>query len=274
MIIFTLEVFFSLPPTRSSSGNDFPVFHISKKMAIINSIHCSHQPESGMSSRTDKDKIRLFIADDHTIVRKGFIRLLTLDNTVEVIGEAEDGKEAVEKVQALKPDVVIMDIGMPVLNGLEATRRIKKQFPDIKVLILSAFDNDQYMHQIIRSGAHGYLMKSVDAEELYTAIQSVYKNKYVFPEWVQKKFNEEIQSLRNGMIDDLPDHFHTLTDREREILQLIAEGKNHHQIAELLHISVRTVDTHRNNIIKKLDVHDTANLVLYAVKNGISILQQ
>jgi two-component system, NarL family, response regulator NreC len=219
-----------------------------------------------------KGKIKLFIADDHTLFRKGFIRLITLDDRFEVVGEAENGKEATELVHRLEPDIVLMDIGMPILNGLEATRRIKKDLPHIKVLILSAFDNEKYIHQVVQAGAHGYLLKSVDANTLYSALKSVYKNEYVFPETAQPVLDEDLHSIRNGKINSGSESFHSLTDREREILQLIAEGKSHQQIADILYISIRTVDTHRNNIIKKLDVHDTANLVLYAIKNGITII--
>lgn len=219
-----------------------------------------------------KEKIKLLIADDHTLFRKGFIRLISLDDRFEVVGEAENGKEATELVHRLEPDIVLMDIGMPVLNGLEATRRIKKEFPHIRVVILSAFDNEKYMHQVIQAGAHGYLLKTVDANTLYAALKSIQKNEYVFPESIRPVVEEELHSIRNGTMNSMTDSFHSLTDREREILQLIAEGKNHQQIADILHISIRTVDTHRNNIIKKLDVHDTANLVLYAIKNGITII--
>jgi DNA-binding NarL/FixJ family response regulator len=225
-----------------------------------------------MSRNEKEEKIKLFIADDHTIVRKGFVRLFELDEKMEVVGEAEDGKMAVEQVKSLSPDIVLMDIAMPVLNGLEATQRIKKATPDVKVLILSAYDNDQYIYRVIRAGAHGYLMKNIDANELYSAVKAVHRGEYVFPESVRSVFKDELARLRKGIFDGVPDSFHSLTDREREILQLIAEGKNHQYIADFLHISVRTVDTHRNNIIKKLDVHDTANLVLYAIKNGITIL--
>jgi len=209
-------------------------------------------------------KIKLFLADDHSLVREGFKRLLSLETSFEVVGEAENGKDTVEQVLSLHPEIVLMDIGMPVLNGLEATKRIKEKDSDINVIILTAYDNEKYIHRVIQAGAHGYLMKNIDAAYLYQAIHSVSRGEFVFPESVRSLLGKEIESL--------PVNFHSLTDREREILQLIAEGQNHQKIAEMLNISVRTVDTHRNNIIKKLDVHDTANLVLYAIKNGITIL--
>jgi DNA-binding NarL/FixJ family response regulator len=226
-----------------------------------------------MASKSEKSRIRILIADDHTIVRTGFIRLLSLEDSIEIVGEADDGRRAVELAGQLHPDIVIMDIGMPVLNGLEATKRILKKSPHVKVLILSAFDNEQYIHRVVQAGARGYIMKSADANDLMAAIHSVNAGRFVFPESVQKILKNELEGGSTGQGTG-GGTFDSLTDREREILQLIAEGKNHQQIAEILHISVRTVDTHRNNIIKKIDVHDTANLVLYAIKNGITILPQ
>lgn len=221
----------------------------------------------------NEEKIKLFVADDHTIVRKALIQLFSLYADIEVVGEAEDGKSAVELINAFQTDVVLMDIAMPVMNGLEATQRIKNNHPEVKVLILSAHENDKYIHGVIRAGAHGYLVKNVDAGRLIEAIRAVYRNEYVFPESVRGLLSDEINRLQKGESPEgISESFHGLTGREREILQLIAEGMNHQQIADLLHISIRTVDTHRNNILKKLDVHNTAGLVLYAIKNGILIL--
>lgn len=216
--------------------------------------------------------IRLFIADDHTIVRKGFVRLLSLYREIEVVGEAGDGMHAVKMVREIEPDIVLMDIGMPILNGLEATQRIKRDLPKVRVIILTAHDSEQYIHRVIRSGAHGYLLKNIDADALFEAIKAVSRNEYVFPESAREIYDHQLGALCAGKSGEFSDRFHSLTNREREILQLIAEGKNHQQIAKLLNVSVRTVDTHRNNIIQKLDIHDTANLVLYAIRNGISIL--
>lgn len=217
-------------------------------------------------------KIRILVADDHTIVRSGVISLLSLNPDFEVVGEAENGREAIELVRTKNPDVVLMDIGMPVLNGLEATRRIKKEFPQVKVLVLSGYDNDEYILQMIQSGANGYILKNSFLDDLYSAIRSVNEGMAFFSPSVSKII---VESYVNQPDDDASKKSkRLLTPREREILQLIAEGHLHHQIAERLSISVRTVDTHRQNIMKKLDIHDTAGLVTYAIKNGIVIMQR
>ncbi len=214
------------------------------------------------------NKITVLIADDHTIVRRGIASLLSLNEDFEIVAEAENGRDAVELTLEKNPNVVLMDIGMPILNGLEATRQIRKQAPDVKVLILSGYDNDEYILQVIQSGANGYILKTTYLEDLYTAIKSVHSGQAFFSPSVSKV-------IVDGYLNRSSDSYKTtrpLTSREREILQLIAEGHLHQQIAQRLNISVRTVDTHRNNIMKKLDIHDTAGLVNYAIKNGISII--
>lgn len=220
------------------------------------------------------DKIRLLVADDHTIVRRGLVHLLSLNPEVEIVGEAADGRAAVELAEREDPDVVLMDISMPVLNGLEATLQIRKRIPHARILILSAYDNDEYVLQVVRSGANGYILKNTTADELYTAIRTVHSGRSYFSPSVSRVILDE--SHGNGQDGDghalskAPQS--PLTAREREILQLIAEGETHAQVAEQLHISVRTVDTHCNNIVKKLDIHDRSGLVTYAIKNGIVIL--
>lgn len=217
-------------------------------------------------------KIRIVVADDHTIVRSGVISLLSLNTDFEVVGEAENGREVIDLVRTKNPDVVLMDIGMPVLNGLEATRRIKKEFPQVKVLVLSGYDNDEYILQMIQSGANGYILKNSFLDDLYSAIRSVHEGMAFFSPSVSKIIVESYVNQPEEGASKKPRRL--LTPREREILQLIAEGHLHHQIAERLNISVRTVDTHRQNIMKKLDIHDTAGLVTYAIKNGIVIMQR
>jgi DNA-binding NarL/FixJ family response regulator len=221
-------------------------------------------------------KISVLIADDHTIVRHGIASLLSLYEDFEVIGEAENGREAVDLTLSKNPDVVLMDIGMPILNGLEATRQIRKQAPHVKVLVLSGYDNDEYVLQVIQCGANGYLLKNTVIEDLCTAIRSVKKGLAFFSPSVSKIIVDSYVSRPSGS-ESRPETkkpARPLTSREREILQLIAEGHLHQQISERLNISVRTVDTHRNNIMKKLDLHDTASLVTYAIKNGIVIMHR
>ncbi len=212
-----------------------------------------------------KSKIRVLVADDHTIVRRGLVSLLSLDEEIEVVGEAADGRASVDLALQLEPDVVLMDISMPGLNGLEATSRIKKLAPHIKILVLSAHDNEEYVLQVVRSGANGYLLKNTSSEDLFAAIRSVHRGHAFFSPSVSKIIADTYQRAE-GQSES------RLTAREREILQLIAEGNTHQVIADLLNISARTVDTHSNNIMKKLDIHENAGLVTYAIKNGILIL--
>jgi DNA-binding NarL/FixJ family response regulator len=224
--------------------------------------------------QTVGQKITLLVAEDHTIVRRGLIALLSLNEKLQVVGEAEDGRTAIELAAALEPDVVLMDISMPGLNGLEATRQIRKRTPNVKILVLTAHDNEEYVLEVVRSGAHGYLLKNSAAEDLCNAIFSIHSGHAFFSPSVSKVLlNDYLNSSsrqrsgNSGVRNDL-----RLTPREREVLQLVAEGQTHQKIAEILHISVRTVDTHCTNIMKKLDIHDTAGLVTYAIKNGILIL--
>jgi two-component system, NarL family, response regulator NreC len=225
----------------------------------------------------DKKKIRIIVADDHVIVRKGIVSLISLNPDFEVVGEALNGKIAVELALLKEPDIVLMDISMPELSGLDATRIIKKKLPDVKVLVLSAYDNEEYVVQVLQSGANGYLLKNILPDDLYSAIKAVNDGLAFFSPTISKIMLESyLKKIMPGASiagdNDLSSYVGPLTAREREILQLIAEGKSHQQIAELLYISVRTVDTHRNNIIKKLNLHDTASLVTYAIKHGITVI--
>jgi DNA-binding NarL/FixJ family response regulator len=212
-------------------------------------------------------KIRVLLAEDHTIVRKGLRSLLDGEAGIEVIGEAQDGREAVEKVQQLLPDVVLMDIAMPALSGLEATRQIKKRFPEVRVLILTMHATEEYIFQILRVGASGYVVKQAAPNELISAIQAVYRGESFLSPSISKKVIEEYIRQAEAMAER--DSYDQLTTREREVLQLIAEGRSTREIAELLHISTKTVETHRAHLMDKLDTHSTAELTQYAIRKGV-----
>ena len=211
-------------------------------------------------------KIQVLLADDHPIVRKGLRALLEGEAGIEVIGEAEDGREAVQKTQELLPDVVLMDLSMPALSGLEATRQIKKRFPEVKVLVLTRHANEEYVFQILRAGASGYVVKKAAPTELMLAIKAVYQGDSFLSPAISRPVIEEYIRKAEAMTEDRYDR---LTDREREVLQLIAEGHSSREIAELLHISEKTVRSHRANLIDKLDIHSTAELTQYAMRKGV-----
>lgn len=212
-------------------------------------------------------EIRVLLVDDHTIVRKGLRSLLDGESSVVVVGEAENGREAIEKVQQWLPDVVLMDITMPVLNGLEATRQIRKMFPQVKVLVLTVHASEEYILQILRAGASGYLVKHAAVPELISAIQAVHRDESYLSPAVSRIVIDEY-SRQAGIIGPI-DNLDRLTDREREILQLVSEGNSNRAIAALLHISVKTVEVHRANLMDKLDIHTTAELTKFAIRKGI-----
>lgn len=193
---------------------------------------------------------------------------------MEVIGEAANGRTAVELAKAHEPDVILMDIGMPELNGLEAIHLIKKYVPTTRVLVVSGHDNDDFVREIVQSGASGYVLKNTPAEEIQKAIVAVSKGEEFFSPSLSGAAAAGRHVAGAGSVSEDQKRKKRLTTREREILQLVAEGKSHSRIAQLLHISVRTVDTHRNNILRKLGLHDAAGLVTYAIKNSITILSK
>jgi two-component system response regulator NreC len=211
-------------------------------------------------------KIRVLLAEDHAIVRKGLRALLEDEANVEVIGEAEDGREAVRITEQLRPDVVLMDISMPHLSGLEATRQIKKRFPEVQVLVLTRHANEEYVFQILRAGASGYVVKKAAPAELILAIQSVYRGASFLSPSISRPVIEEYICRAEAMEENSYDR---LTDREREVLQLIAEGHSSGEIAELLHITERTVRAHRGHLMDKLDIHSAAELAQYAIRKGV-----
>lgn len=214
------------------------------------------------------DKIRVLLADDHTIVRKGLRSLLDNEPGIEVVGEADDGREAVQQVEDLQPDIVVMDIAMPSLNGLEATRLIKQRSPETKVLILTMHADEEYVHQLLRAGVSGYLVKKAAPTELVTAIRAAWQGEsFLSPSISRQVIDEYI--LRAGGAKEEEDSFDKLTNREREVLQLLAEGHSNRQVAEILSISVKTVETHKSNLMDKLDIQNITELIKYAIRKGV-----
>jgi two-component system response regulator NreC len=212
------------------------------------------------------NRIRVLLADDHTILRDGIRALLVDQADIEVIGEAEDGLSTVKMVGKLKPDVVIMDIAMPLLNGLEATRQIQRDYPQVKVLILTMHDNEEYIRQVLAAGALGYVLKDAAAHDLLGAIRAVQRGEAVLSPAITRLVIEDY--LRWGDIRPA-DTSNGLTPREREILQLIAEGYTNKEIAEILSLSVKTIQSHRSNLMGKLDLHDRGELIKYAIQKKI-----
>lgn len=212
---------------------------------------------------------RILVADDHEVVRKGLCALLTTQPDWEVCGEAGDGREAVEKVLKLRPDAVILDIGMPSLNGLEATRQILKTNPGTRVLILTLHDSDQVVREVLNAGAKGFLLKSDAARDLVAAVEALRRDKTYFTSKVAAMVLEGY--LKGGTPATAPvaPSRNRLTPREREIVQLLAEGKSTKEVAVALGLSVKTAETHRSNIMRKLQLHSVSDLVLYAVRNNI-----
>jgi len=212
------------------------------------------------------EKIRIILADDHAILREGIKALLEKQGNMEVVAEASNGQEAVSKVSQFQPDIVVLDISMPMMEGLEATRRIKREAPDVKVLILTMYDDSEYFFQLLRAGASGYVTKKAVGKDLITAIEAVYNGESFFCPSMSKSLLLDYLRLAK---DDEKAEQEELTPREREIVKLIAEGYTNQQIAELLHRSIKTIESHRANILRKLDIHDSIELVKYAVRKKL-----
>lgn len=211
--------------------------------------------------------ITILLADDHTIVREGLRALLKLEADFEIVGEADNGREAVELAGRLRPDIIVMDIAMPLLNGLEATRQILQTTPSTKVLILSAYSDDVYVDRMMALGASGYLIKQTAAHVLPDAIREIHAGTPFFSPAISKRLKEsERKAKARG---DLPGNVPSLTSREMEVLQLIAEGKTNKETAAELNISIKTVEKHRQKVMEKLNIHDTASLTRYAISAGI-----
>ena len=213
--------------------------------------------------------IRVLLADYHGVVRKGLRFLLERQPGIEIVGEANDGREAVRVAEATDPDVVIMDIAMPMLNGIEATAQMVKRNPDIGVIILSMHSDEDYLLSALNAGAKGYLLKDSAEVDLVRAIQAVNKGTPFFSPEIAKTMLEDY--MRFLQQRNLQDSYDVLTDREKEVLQLLAEGKSNKEVAAILDVSINTVDTHRTHLMQKLNLHNTAEIVLYAVRKKIIV---
>ena len=207
-------------------------------------------------------RIRILLADDHAVVRQGFKMILSAQPDMEIVGEAGNGREAVDLAEDLKPDIVVMDVAMPELNGIEATRRLAASMPHVRVVALSMHKDNVYVREILRAGARGYLLKDSVAADLVSAVRAVAQGEgYISP------------AFSNAVLDDYRKHvtnpIDLLSSREREVLQMLAEGKTNKEIAAVLNLSVYTVDAHRGRIMEKLNVHSINELVRFAVRNGL-----
>ncbi len=212
-------------------------------------------------------KIRVLIADDHGIVRKGLRLQLEQNNAFEVVGEATEGREAVRLGEELAPDVVIMDIAMPNLNGIQATAQLMRKNPQLAVIILSMYSDESYLMRTLAAGAKGYLLKESADAHLNQAVQTVAQGKPFFSPAIANTLLEDY--MRQLQQRGLQDSYDLLTEREKEILQLLAEGKSNKKVADMLNLSTNTIETHRTRIMQKLDLHNSAEIVLYAVRKGI-----
>ncbi len=223
-----------------------------------------------MNAGRSREQIKVLLVDDHAILREGVHALLAREPDILVVGEAADGEEALEQVPRLTPDVVIMDIVMPRLNGLEATRIIRERHPDTRVLILSMYDDHEYVVQIIQAGASGYVLKRVVTEDLVRAIHEVHAGEsFLYPPIAAKLIGDYLRVTKGGR-GDAPGE--PLTAREREVIKLIADGHTNLEIAEQLSLSRKTVDSHRANAMRKLDLHDVTEVVKYAIRTGMITL--
>lgn len=210
-------------------------------------------------------KIRVVIADDHAIVREGVKALLHLADDIEVVGEAADGREAIAKAQSLEPDVMLMDIAMPDLGGLEATVEIRRQQPRIRILVLSQYEDREYIRRFLKLGVSGYVLKKSAGSDLLAAIRAVHRGGLVLdPDIAREAMQERDAGASSGA-----DPYESLTDREKQVLKLVAEGRANKEVADLLGISVKTAMSHREHIMEKLDLHSRTELIRFALKQGI-----
>ncbi len=213
-------------------------------------------------------KIRVLIADDHSLVREGIAAFLRMCDDIEVVGEASDGIEAIERVHKLKPDIVLMDISMPKLGGLEATVELKKTNPAIKIIVLTQYDDKEYISRFLKAGVCGYMLKKAVGSDLLNAIRAVNRGEfYLFSSIASEVVDGYLGKHREPVAGE--DLYEKLTDREKQVIKLIAEGHSHKEIANLLNISAKTVIAHQTNISEKLDIHSRTALVKFAISKGI-----
>ena len=212
-------------------------------------------------------KLRLLLGDDHTLVRHGLRKILEERPQWEVVAEVGNGREAIRQAVALKPDVAIIDIGMPLLNGIDATQQIVKRVPETRVLVLSMHSDEAYVTRALQAGATGYMLKDSAGHDLLKGVESVANRQAFFSPTIARLMLDDYVRRVGGT--GVADRYETLSAREREIFQLIAEARTNKEVAELLEISPATVETHRARILQKLDIHNTAELVLYAVRRGV-----
>lgn len=214
-------------------------------------------------------KYRLLIAEDHTLLRAGLRALLSQDPDIEIVGEADNGRDAIQAVGALSPHLVLMDLTMPGMNGIEAIRDIKRRYPETRVLVLTIHKTDEYIHESLRAGADGYILKDATHDELRVAVRSVLNGKtYLSPDISAKVINGY---LGTGLATSASSPWDTLTHREREVLKLVAEGHPNKYIADYYCLSVKTVEKHRSNLMKKLDLHNASMLTAYAIEKGLLV---
>ena len=223
--------------------------------------------ESKMPVGPIMSKLRILLGDDHTVVRQGFRKILEQHTDWEVVAEAADGRTAVKRALELVPDVAVLDIGMPLMNGIEATRQILRRAPTVHVLILSMHSNEAYIIEALKAGAKGYLLKDSADVDLLHGVAAVAAGKSFFSPVVARVMLDDY--VRHLAEKGIADRFDSLSEREREVFQLIVEGHSNKEIADLLSVSTTTIETHRAHILQKLDVHNMAELVLYAVRRGI-----